>query len=403
MKELEAIRQQLAHLDRLDDPTVGLTALHGDVTQSRLKILEKIEGGSTGLREENREVRRRQDRMINDLNETRSELRQLLDLADLLRPLVPPEGTGDPTGEGTQTPPERTTQPPEPEAGYGSSAGAEGHPRVSTHTDSQGGTMENTGHRPQLATGEDQDLALKSAIEAAYQGTGTSAGQPWAATPQASAGAEDPRIAHGVLLLKAAGVASAELIAHRDTWEWLAALAVDRSHFRTPPSVEDIKEGRVQTVLSGRSLIALLIELWNTRSTATPLEGDWAMARDLLQPHRSQTHRPHRTRRDHPHHPGRRFLPRRRRLTGIPPTSRRRPPGTIRAAVLIRELRGRRHGGTRVVTFGESSDADIRLLSAVPAAVEPPQSFSKWCASATVKEVGQRGRGGTGAGRTYVW
>ncbi|MET9017060.1 hypothetical protein ABZX74_40330 [Streptomyces olivaceoviridis] len=277
MKELEAIRQQLAHLDRLDDPTVGLTALHGDVMQSRLKILEKIEGGITGLREENREVRRRQDRMISDLNETRGELRQLLDLADVLRTFVPPEGTGDPTGEGTQPPPERTAQPPGPEAGYGSSAGVEGHAPVSADTDSQGGTMENTGH-PQSETGEDQDLALKRAIEAAYQGTGTSAGQTVAAAPQASAGAEDPRVAHGVLLLKAAGVASAELIAHRDTWEWLAALAVDHSHFRTPPSVEDIKEGRVQTVLSGRSLIALLIELWNTRSTATPLQSDWAMA-----------------------------------------------------------------------------------------------------------------------------
>ncbi|MGC4918607.1 hypothetical protein [Streptomyces albogriseolus] len=274
MKELEAIRQQLA---RLDDPTVGLTALHGDVTQSRLKILEQLQAGVTGLREENREVRRRQDRMISDLNETRGELRQLLDLVDVLRPFAPPEGAGDTPGEGTQTHPKGTAQPPEPEAGYGSSAGAEGHPSVSTDTDSQGGTMENTGHRPQPESGEDQDLALKSAIEAAYQGTGTSAGQPSAATPQA-AGAEDPRVAHGVLLLKAAGVASAELIAHRDTWEWLAALAVDHSHFRTPPSVEDIKEGRVQTVLSGRSLIALLIELWNTRSTATPLQGDWALA-----------------------------------------------------------------------------------------------------------------------------
>ncbi|MGY4928498.1 hypothetical protein [Streptomyces sp. 900105755] len=82
----------------------------------------------------------------------------------------------------------------------------------------------------------------------------------------------------GVLLLKAADVASAELIAHRDTWEWLAALAVDHSQFRTPPAVEDFKEGRVRTLLSGRSLIALLIELWNTRSTATSREGDWAMA-----------------------------------------------------------------------------------------------------------------------------
>ncbi|WP_307822603.1 hypothetical protein [Streptomyces sp. CRB46] len=275
MKELDAIRQQLA---RLDDPTVGLIALHGDVTQNRLKILEQLQAGVTGLREENREVRRRQDRMISDLNETRGELRQLLDLLDVLRPFAPPEGPGDTPCEGTQTHPEGTAQPPEPEAGHGSSAGAEGQPSVSTDTDSQGGTMENTGHQPQPAAADDQDLALKRAIEATYQGTATSAGQPSAATPQASADAQDPQVAHGVLLLKAAGVASAELIAHRDTWEWLAALAVDHSHFRTPPSVEDIKEGRVQTVLSGRSLIALLIELWNTRSTATPLQGDYALA-----------------------------------------------------------------------------------------------------------------------------
>ncbi|WP_232626519.1 hypothetical protein [Streptomyces alfalfae] len=273
MKELEAIRQQLA---RLDDPRVGLAALHGDVTQGRLKILEQLQAGVTGLREENREVRRRQDRMISDLNETRGELRQLLDLVDLLRHFAPPEGTGDTSSKGTRK--RETAQPPGPEAGYDSSASAERHPPVSTDNDSQGETVENAEHRPQPETGEHQDLALKRAIEAAYQGAGASAGQPAAATSQASADAEDPQVAHGVLLLTAAGVASAKLIAHRDTWEWLTALAVDHSHFRTPPSVEDIKEGRVQTVLSGRSLIALLIELWNTRSTATPLQGDWALA-----------------------------------------------------------------------------------------------------------------------------
>ena len=278
MKELEAIRQQLARLDRLDDPTVGLTALHGDVTQGRLKILEQLQAGVTGLREENREVRRRQDRMISDLNETRGELRQLLDLVDVLGPFAPSEGTSDTPGEGTQARPEGAAQPPELEAGHGSSASAESHLSVSTDTGFQGGTMENIGHRPQSESGEEEDLVLKRAIEAAYQDTGASPGQPSAATPQASARAEDPQIAHGVLLLKAAGVASAELIAHRDTWEWLAALAVDHSHFRTPHSVEDIREGRVQTVLSGRSLIALLIELWSTRSTATPLQGDWALA-----------------------------------------------------------------------------------------------------------------------------
>ncbi|MEU1668536.1 hypothetical protein ABZ547_34140 [Streptomyces sparsogenes] len=277
MKQLEAIRKRL---ERLDDPTVGLTALHGDLTQSRLKILELIQGGVTGLREENREVRRRQDRMISDLNETRGELRQLLDLVDVLRPLARSEGAGEKSADGAQTHLEEAA-PPEPaaEAGRDGADPAAVHPLVSSDTDSQGETVENTAHQQQPEDwNRDQDLALKNAIEAAYRGTGTPAAQPSAAAPQASAGVEDPRVAHGVLLLKAAGVASAELVAHRDTWEWLAALAVDHSHFRTPPAVEDIKEGRVQTVLSGPSLIALLIELWNTRSTATPLEGDWALA-----------------------------------------------------------------------------------------------------------------------------
>ncbi|CAK7286826.1 hypothetical protein [Streptomyces misionensis] len=53
-------------VDLLNDPTVGLTALHGELSQSHLKILEKIEGGVTGLREENREIRRRQNRKISD-------------------------------------------------------------------------------------------------------------------------------------------------------------------------------------------------------------------------------------------------------------------------------------------------------------------------------------------------
>lgn len=274
MNELTAIRQQL---QRLDDPTVGLTALHGEVTQSRLKILEKIEGGVTGLREENREVRRRQDRMISDLNETRGELRELLNLVDVLRPLA--AAASEKAGDGAQTHPNETAPQPEPgaEAAYGSTSPAAAHPAVPSDTDSQGGTVENTERQPQPGS-QEQDLALKNAIEAAYQGTGTSNAQPSAATPQAHASREDPQVAHGVLLLKAAGVASAEVIAHRDTWEWLAALAVDHSHFRTPPAVEDFKEGRVRTVLSGRSLIALLIELWNTRSTATPLQGDWALA-----------------------------------------------------------------------------------------------------------------------------
>ncbi|MFF4983808.1 hypothetical protein ACFY3O_27620 [Streptomyces sp. NPDC001046] len=269
MKELTAIREQL---QRLEDPTVGLTALHGEIGQSRLKILELIQGGVTGLREENREVRRRQDRMISDLNETRGELRELRELAEVLRPLA----LGEKVDDGTRARHEATV-PPDPAAGLsnGSTNLVATHPAGSSENDTQGGTVENAERQPQIEA-DGEELVLKDAIEAAYQGMATPGVQM--STPQASHSAEDRQVAHGVLLLKVAGVASAELIAHRDTWEWLAALAVDHSHFRTPPAVEDFKEGRVRTVLSGRSLIALLIELWNTRSTATPLEGDWALA-----------------------------------------------------------------------------------------------------------------------------
>lgn len=277
MKELEAIRALLAPVGRLEDKTVGLTALHAEVTQSRLKTLEAIQIGVTGLREENREVRRRQDRMISDLNDTRSELRQLLELADILRPLAELQRPADEPEAGTPVPVAPAAPEPILEPGYEPAASATAPP-TSSDTDSQGGTMESNQPQPEPEPerqDRDQDDALKHAIQAAYQGNATPSS---AAVPPATGQGQDPRVNHGVLLLKAAGVASGDLIAHRDTWEWLTALAVDHDHFRTPPSVEDVKEGRVQTVLSGRSLIALLIKLWDTRSTATPLEADWALA-----------------------------------------------------------------------------------------------------------------------------
>jgi hypothetical protein len=246
--------------------------------------------------------------MISDLTETRGELRELLDLVDVLRPLA--LEAGKKAGDSAQMH-DGETAPlavPGTEAEYGSTSPAAAHPAVSSDSHSQGETVENTERQPQPEDGsQEQDLALKNAIEAAYRGAGTSDADPAAATPQAPASGEDPQVAHGVLLLKAAGVASAEVIAHRDTWEWLAALAVDHSHFRTPPAVEDFKEGRVRSVLSGRSLIALLIELWNTRSTATPLQGDWALA---MTSYNRRTRRRRRTGRDHSHRPGRRPPPR---------------------------------------------------------------------------------------------
>ncbi|MFE4336822.1 hypothetical protein ACFRQM_48120 [Streptomyces sp. NPDC056831] len=74
--------------------------------------------------------------------------------------------------------------------------------------------------------------------------------------------------------MRAAGIALAELVCHRDTWEYLTGLSTNQTHFRTPPNVDDIKDGRVRVALSGRSLIAL----WDTRDQTEFLTADWALA-----------------------------------------------------------------------------------------------------------------------------
>ncbi|MFF3343211.1 hypothetical protein [Streptomyces flavidovirens] len=279
---LGELREARKQLERLDDPTVGLPALHGELAQARMKIQEVVQNGVTGLREENRELRRRQDKMIADLQESREEIReevqQLRELAGILR------------GLATAPAPAAAPQQRPPRAGAGAGPGPDGEADITgpfrqtaSDREDQGENVEHTEGQdphPRKATGsEGPEAGLKNAIEAAYRGTATrpvpgpsASGQ----TPEPQL--EDPKVAHGVLLLKAAGVASAELVLHRDTWEFLSSLAVDHGHFRTPPAVEDVKEGRIQTALSGRSLIAILIELWDTRTTATVLEADWALA-----------------------------------------------------------------------------------------------------------------------------
>ena len=78
--------------------------------------------------------------------------------------------------------------------------------------------------------------------------------------------------------MKAAGLSSAELVCHHDMWDFLAGMASGHPHFRTPPAVHAMQSGQVRTFLSGRSLIALLIVLWESRENATVLDADWALA-----------------------------------------------------------------------------------------------------------------------------
>ncbi|MGW9412053.1 hypothetical protein [Streptomyces diastaticus] len=86
-------------------------------------------------------------------------------------------------------------------------------------------------------------------------------------------------------IMRAGKVASVTLVCHRDTWEFVAAHVGNHPHFRTP-ALEEREGGLVAAVLSGRSLVAVLLSLYHVAETRRHGEGvdelvtyaDWAMA-----------------------------------------------------------------------------------------------------------------------------
>ncbi|MES4908849.1 MULTISPECIES: hypothetical protein [unclassified Streptomyces] len=86
-------------------------------------------------------------------------------------------------------------------------------------------------------------------------------------------------------IMRAGKVSSATLVCHRDTWDFVAAQVGNHPHFRTP-ALEERNEGMVAAVLSGRSLVAMLLSLYQVAEAARQGEGmdelvtyaDWAMA-----------------------------------------------------------------------------------------------------------------------------
>ncbi|MGW0465361.1 hypothetical protein ACWDX6_08830 [Streptomyces sp. NPDC003027] len=100
-----------------------------------------------------------------------------------------------------------------------------------------------------------------------------------------TAGQEDDT-AHLGRLLSAAAIASAQLICHRETWDFITEQTSGRPHFRLPEQVSDADDGRIETSLSGRSLLALLTTMWQVirdheTSAATGRDQDlatWALA-----------------------------------------------------------------------------------------------------------------------------
>ena len=86
-------------------------------------------------------------------------------------------------------------------------------------------------------------------------------------------------------IMRAGRVSSATLVCHRDTWDFVAAQVGNHPHFRTP-TLEERDEGMVAAVLSGRSLVAMLLSLYLLAEAPRHGEdvdelvtyADWAMA-----------------------------------------------------------------------------------------------------------------------------
>ncbi|MFJ9931387.1 hypothetical protein ACIRU5_35885 [Streptomyces misionensis] len=128
-------------------------------------------------------------------------------------------------------------------------------------------------------SGEEDDHDVpRAALAASEQGPSDSVKEPDPLSPAGRIWA----------IMRAGRVASAILVCHRDTWEFVAAQVGSHPHFRTP-SLEERENGLVAAVLSGRSLVAMLLALYRTASTALPVSGgedveelrayaDWSMA-----------------------------------------------------------------------------------------------------------------------------
>ncbi|MCO6698812.1 hypothetical protein [Streptomyces sp. Vc17.3-30] len=102
-----------------------------------------------------------------------------------------------------------------------------------------------------------------------------------AVSTKAEPGSTEVPAEHTALLGRAARISSAELLCHRDLWEFLTAQAGRHPHFRLPPELTDQGRQRIAAAISGRSLIAVLITLFELRQNTPKGDGNWSLADTL--------------------------------------------------------------------------------------------------------------------------
>ncbi|MCQ8835824.1 hypothetical protein [Streptomyces malaysiensis] len=227
------------------------------------------------------ELRRDVDQLRQDLGEVLALLRTTAPVAASAAPEAPdraePESGDEPRHEQAVLPGQRTApeEAPAPRAADTSSpAEAAQDDGVPAETDAEQPTSEA---QPQAGPEADQkEQETQATLEA---GARTSDDAPVKEpAPFSPAG----RI---WAIMRAGRVSSATLVCHRDTWDFVAAQVGNHPHFRTP-TLEERNEGMVAAVLSGRSLVAMLLSLYRVAEAPREGEGidelvayaDWAMA-----------------------------------------------------------------------------------------------------------------------------
>ncbi|MFF4764396.1 hypothetical protein [Streptomyces sp. NPDC001292] len=316
-RDIEKILSELGEIRRsLGDPNTGLTAFRQDQDAQHRKVLEHVTYSTTGVREENRELRRRQEKMLGDLGEVRAAVEGLrreiaqawahtlsiphipgtpppvgrLPDPENGRPALEPGGDGvasekrkDDASVPEENAPEvvdgsEPSKPqlhddPSPEV-TDSAAQQSIAPAVQTPADSSP-ELATTATSPAPVPDDDSPAAPETR---AAQTPGTAA--PAAPTDAKAATNEDARRReHLDSLLAAAAVSSARLICHKDTWAFLIEQTLRHAHFRLPDRITDTDDGKIDTHLSGRSLLAVLVtthQILNQGADDDPAA--WALA-----------------------------------------------------------------------------------------------------------------------------
>ncbi|MFE6946531.1 hypothetical protein [Streptomyces chartreusis] len=334
-RDIEKIIGELGEIRRmLTDPHTGVTALHQVQESRHSKVLEHVTYSTTGVREENRELRRRQERMISDLGQVRTAVDDLrreiaqawahtLGLPHISSTVQPAEevmaarqapaletgvGLEDERKEDTPVPdqhaPDTADHPP-------TSAGpvfrdpleptdqAEATNGQATEQVPNG--LSGVSRAPVVPHDEAGGAGVLPSVPAAQEdGPEPSAAGPAPAVPPVTETADpdrpenSARASSGELqteyrrgLLAAAAVSSARLICHKDTWAFLVEKSLAHAHFRLPDRISDADDGQIDTHLSGRSLLAVLVTTQHILDQ--PADDDlaaWALAHAI----HSRTH-----------------------------------------------------------------------------------------------------------------